>query len=368
MDYWNFASMIQIFASGVHKGRTYTDQQIQEIAETYDRKRHEAPFLINHDETMPNQGLVKAVIALGGKLFAIPHKVVTEFAESVNSGRQPKISVRLYHPDDDANPVKGKWGLRHVSSIQVPAVKGMEDPTFSESSEDSLKFCFSEPADTKFVSSKSLEFMDCDDLVNAQLWAKMRDWMISKFSLEVADAVIPAESIDMLKISAAQEDMIYAPSSEMRMNYSEGEPVDFAEKEVALALREAAIATRETQLTKIEFSEYCDKLIGDGKVFPHEKNKIVATLIKLSKSADVIEFSEGDEAKSESLLETYKGSLEARIKQIEFSEIPQGIDPIDLNDGEAIAEKAIEFAEEQASKGIFVNSVEAVNHILGSKK
>ncbi len=358
--------MIEIFKAGNHKGREYSDQVVREIAETYDRRRHEAPFLVNHDETQPNQGLVKAVIALGDRLFAIPHKVVTEFAESVNSGRLPRMSVRLYHPEDPLNPVKGKWGLRHVAAVQIPAVKGMDEPTFSEDAD--LLECFSEPIDSKFEdpkSFKSLEFMDWDDMAQAEQWQRMRDWFISKFNLETADQVIPIQFIDSLKISAAQDDMVYAPKPEMPMDYSEGKTVDFAEKEAALALREADIAKREEELTKTEFSEYCDRLIGDGKVFPHEKPKIVATLVKLAKSQDVIEFSEGGEDKSESLLDTYKASLEARIKRVDFAEIPKGIDPVNVNNGDEIGAKAIEFMEAQKAKGKTVSPIDAVNFVLG---
>lgn len=332
--------MIEIFKAGNHKGKEYSEDVVKEIAETYDRRRHEAPFLVNHDETQPNQGLVKAVIAFGDRLFAIPHKVVTEFAESVNSGRLPRMSVRLYHPNDPLNPVQGKWGLRHVAAVQIPAVKGMEEPTFSEDADDLLE-CFSEPIDSKFEdpkSFKSLEFMDWDDMAQAEQWQRMRDWFISKFNLETADQVIPIQFIDSLKISAAQDDMVYAPKPEMQMDYSEGKTVDLEQREAAVAEREAKVLQREAELTKTEFSEYTDRLIGEGKVLPHEKAKIVATLVTLSNASQVVEFSEGGEDKSESLLDTYKSSLEARRKQVDFAEIPQGVDPVDGNDPQAHAE------------------------------
>ena len=362
--------MIEIFRAGDHKGKTYTEEQVREIAESYDRTRHEAPFLVNHDETKPNQGLVKAVIALGGRLFAIPHKVVSEFAESVNSGRTPKISVRLYHPDDPANPVPTKWGLRHVAAVQVPAVKGMEDPTFAE---DSTEFCFSEPSDAKFgVKPKDLDFMDWDDMTNARLWANLREFFIGKFGIETANQVIPAELVDELKISAAmpEPEMVMPMLPMLPMDYSEkdkkeGEEMtlEFAERETALtqreadhAKREADFAKREANLKELEFAEYCDRLIGEGKVFGHEKQRIVSTLVQLSGNSESLEFAEGEETKSTSLIDSYKKDLEARTKQIEFAELPDESAPSDTKQR---SKKISDRVKQEKAKGNIISYVEA---------
>lgn len=356
--------MIEIFRAGDHKGKTYTEEQVREIAESYDRTRHEAPFLVNHDETKPNQGLVKAVIALGGRLFAIPHKVVSEFAESVNSGRTPKISVRLYHPDDPANPVPTKWGLRHVAAVQIPAVKGMEDPTFAE---DSTEFCFSEPSDAKFgLKPKDLDFMDWDCMTIAKLFTSIREFLATKFTPEEAEMVLPMDALDMLKISAAMPE----PEVMMPMDYSEkdkkeGEEMtlEFAEREADLtqreadhAKREADFAKREAKLKDLEFGEFVDRLISDGKVFGHEKQRIVSTLVQLSGNSESLEFAEGEETKSTSLIDSYKKDLEARTKQIEFAELPDESAPSDTKQR---SNKISDRVKLEKAKGNMISYVEA---------
>jgi hypothetical protein len=58
--------MLQIFEKGTHidslgNERTFTEEEVQQIAASYDRNRYQAPIFIGHrsDDTEPNQGLVK---------------------------------------------------------------------------------------------------------------------------------------------------------------------------------------------------------------------------------------------------------------------------------------------------------------------
>jgi len=352
---------LQIFKAGNHvtangQQLTFSEAELVASANAYDPKLHEAPIVIGHPKhDDPAYGWIGGVRVDGSSYFADPKQVDLEFAEAVKAGKFKKISASFYAPDSPSNPVQGVYYLRHVGFLGAmpPSVKGMAPVNFAEAEEGIVEF-------------SEVDFMDWDDMTVAGLFSNLREWMISKFDLETADRVVPIYAIDELKMSAAKDDM----KPEKSMDYSEGEQpvtIDFAEREATLAAREAAIAKREAELTKIEFSEYCDKLIGEGKVFPHEKSKIVATLIALAKSPDVVEFAEGDGTKSESLLQTYKASLEARIKQVDFAEIPQGVDPIDFSDGDEIGAKATEYIEAQKAQGKTVSPIEAVNFVLGKK-
>lgn len=325
--------LLEIFKAGKHVDasgvtREFSESDLVASAAAYSPSLHEAPIVIGHPKhDDPAYGWVESVDVQGGSFLANPKQVDPAFAEDVKAGKYKKISASFYAPDSPSNPVQGVYYLRHVGFLGAmpPSVKGMKPVNFAEAEEGVIEFA-------------EVDFMDWDDMQQAMQWQRLRDWMASQFDLETANQVIPIEFIDSLKISAAQDDMVYAPKPEMQMDYSEGETVDFAEKEAALTAREAAIAKREAELTRIEFSEYTDRLIGEGKVLPHEKAKIVATLVTLSNASQVVEFSEGGEDKSESLLDTYKSSLEARRKQVDFAEIPQGVDPVDGNDPQAHAE------------------------------
>jgi hypothetical protein len=66
-------------------------------------------------------------------------------------------------------------------------------------------------------------------------------------------------------------------------------------------------------------------------------------------------------------LQTYKASLEARIKQVDFAEIPQGVDPIDFSDGNEIGAKATEYIEAQKAQGKTVSPIEAVQFVVGNR-
>lgn len=350
--------LLEIFKAGKHVDasgvtREFSESDLVASAAAYSPSLHEAPIVIGHPKhDDPAYGWVESVDVQGGSFLANPKQVDPAFAEAVKAGKYKKISASFYAPDSPSNPVQGVYYLRHVGFLGAtpPSVKGMQPVNFGEAEEGVVEFA-------------EVDFMDWDDMVIANLFSNLREWMISKFNIETADRVIPIYAIDELKMSAAKDDI----KPEMPMDYSEGETVDFAEKEAALAAREADIAKREAELTRIEFSEYTDRLIGEGKVLPHEKAKIVATLVTLSNASQVVEFSEGGEDKSESLLDTYKSSLEARQKQVDFNEISQGVDPIDFNDSEEVGLKAREYMDSEAAKGNKIDAIAAVKHVTGKK-
>jgi len=164
--------MLEIFKVGKHKDnrgieRDYTSAMVNEILESYDFRNHRAPILATHNENQPNKGLIAGLKRIGDRLFGIPYQVMPEFKESVNKGEWPAISPRLYHPDDPSNPRPGKWGLRHVAFVQIPAIKGMEMPEFSEHPDWDVEFCFSE-----------ISFSGWMDSAIATIFRNMRDWFI----------------------------------------------------------------------------------------------------------------------------------------------------------------------------------------------
>ena len=329
---------LEVFRVGEHpvsetESLNFSEEMLKASVEAYDPKLHEAPLVVGHPKNDdPAYGWVKKAKLIGGKFVTENDQVNPEFAELVSSGAFKKISASFYPIGSKYSPKPEVLYLKHIGFLgaKPPAIKGLAGIEYQHS--------FAEDEELVTIEFSEINFMDWDDMHQAMQWQRLRDWMASQFDLETANQVIPIEFIDSLKISAAQDDMVYAPKPEMQMDYSEGKTVDLEQREAAVAAREADIAKREAELTKTEFSEYTDRLIGEGKVLPYEKAKIVATLVTLSNASQVVEFSEGGEDKSESLLDTYKSSLEARRKQVDFAEIPQGVDPVDGNDPQAQAE------------------------------
>lgn len=352
---------LEIFRIGTHvsangKELTFSESDLVASAAAYNPALHEAPIVIGHPKhDDPAYGWVESVESRNGSFLANPKQVDPEFAEAVKAGKFKKISASFYAPDSPSNPVKGVYYLRHVGVLGAmpPSVKGMAPVNFAEAEEGVVEF-------------GEIDFMDWDDMTVAGLFSNLREWMISKFDLETADRVVPIYAIDELKMSAAKDDM----KPEKSMDYSEGEQpvtIDFVEREAAMAAREAELAKREAKVAELEFSEYVNGLIADGKVYPREKPQILATLAKFSGITESLEFAEGDETKSVSLLDSYKQSLENRPKVIEFAEIGQGVDPIDFNDGDEIGTRATEYMNAQKALGKTVSPIEAVNFVLGKK-
>lgn len=156
--------LVEIFRAGTHIDsagveRTFTETDLDQMASSYNPAVHEAPFLVNHDETQPNQGLVDRVVRIGKSLFAQPKAVAAAFKSQINSRRLPALSAAFYHPQDPRNPHQGQWALRHVAAVQIPAVKGMQRPQFAEG-DLSIAIQFSEPvimSDTTAPSALSAE-------------------------------------------------------------------------------------------------------------------------------------------------------------------------------------------------------------------
>ncbi|HHA2483914.1 TPA: hypothetical protein ACOEN0_004165, partial [Stenotrophomonas maltophilia] len=125
------AATLQIFKAGTHvaeDGRTLTfsEADVQQIADSYDPALHEAPIVVGHPKTDdPAYGWGKTLQAKDGLLVAEPHNVDPAFAELVNNGRFKKISASIFMPDSPGNPTPGKYYLRHIGFLgaQPPAVK-----------------------------------------------------------------------------------------------------------------------------------------------------------------------------------------------------------------------------------------------------
>jgi len=189
------ANSIQIFKAGrriAENGTAYdiTAADVLECAECYDPTKHEAPLVIGHPKTDdPAWGWAEKLKAdNAGELYADFKEVDDGVKGLVNAKRYKKVSASFYPPAHPANPVPGKWYLRHVGLLGAvpPSVKGMGAVSFAD-------------------SDGCVEFSEYVEERASSLFRRIRDWMIAKFGQDEADRVIPSWEIESMNETIANE-------------------------------------------------------------------------------------------------------------------------------------------------------------------
>lgn len=346
---------IEIFKPGKHKATSgavieFTESQMLAAAAAYNPSVHEAPLVVGHPkDNGPAYGWVKSLQFSDGIVQALPDQVDAAFAEMVNAGRFKKVSASWYTPDSPHNPVPGTYYLRHVGFLgaQPPAVKGLKSASFAEAEQGVI------------------EFADWADLDNADLWRRVREWLIAKFGTADADQVVPAYLVDGLKADAMTEDP--APSAS-GINYQEGAtmltPEQLAAKEAALQERETALAAREQEARNQEINEFAEGLIQAGQLLPANKAQVVG-LMQSMPEATFVSFGEGDSKVEKPALQVLKEFLSAQPKVVAFGEAAgTGKDAgEELNDNKAVSDRATAYKRRMDAQGQSISFAEAVDAV-----
>ncbi|QST27730.1 peptidase [Escherichia albertii] len=311
---------LHIFKSGTHtdmRGRTikFSESDLQACADAYDPALHEAPLVIGHPRhDAPSWGWVKSLSPSGDDLQAETHQVDAQFAELVSKGRYKKISASFYQPDTPNNPVPGVYYLRHVGFLgaQPPAVKGLKPIEFSEQEEGVV------------------EFADWGLSTSAGMFARLRDFLISKFSLDEADNVLPSWQIDALRDEAQRTEVKTTDPA-----FSEPQP-DPKEKSVteeeikAMCEENARLKTDAADRAKADIKRradelhatnvsFAEELVTGGRLTPAAKGVVVALLDEVNKGDAPVEFAEGDVKKP--LATAFKELLTGAAPVLDFGEV-----------------------------------------------
>lgn len=314
-------SAIEIFKPGRHvatsgKSLEFSDADLKATAAAYNPALHEAPLVIGHPKIdAPAYGWVKRLAYAGG-LEAEPTQVDPAFAEMVAAGRFKKISASFWEPGSPNNPQPGVYYLHHVGFLGAtpPAVKGLRPVAFNEADEGVV------------------EFSDWTPMQNASLWRRLREWLISKFTLEEADQIIPGYLVEDLE-AAARGTQAAVAYSEQQQKTDMTTPAEIAAREAklkteqdALAAQQAQFAEREKRIRDAEeatrragIAEFVTGLVKDGKVLPRDEAALVAYMAGPN-DAGVIEFAEGTEKKTAKPDQWLRGFLNALPKQIDYAE------------------------------------------------
>lgn len=310
---------IHIFKSGTHTAMNgtrmpFTAAELAACAAAYDPAVHEAPLVIGHPtHDAPAYGWVKSLTASQSDLLAEPNQVDPAFAELVDAGRYKKISASFYLPDSPNNPKPGALYLRHVGFLgaQPPAVKGLKPVEFSEQEEGVV------------------EFADWGLATSAGMFARLRDFLISKFSLDEADSVLPSWQIAALRDEAQRDDPKPDPAfSEPKPNPEEVSVTEEEKKALLdentrlksqLAANDAAEKKRRADELHAANVSFAEELVTKGTLTPAAKGVVVALLDEVSKGDAPVEFAEGDVKKP--LATAFKELLTGAAPVLDFGEV-----------------------------------------------
>ncbi|WP_102866739.1 hypothetical protein [Pseudovibrio exalbescens] len=336
-----------------------TGDELSALAERYDAKANPVPVVVGHPKTnAPAYGWVQSFSydEASERLVAEVGDLDQAFTEAVEAGRYKKISMSFFQPGAPSNPAGNELYPRHVGFLggAAPAVSGLKPVEFAEG-DDVVTIEFGERA-----------FKDV-----AGLFRRIREFFIEEHGTETADKVIPNWEVNW--IDEAGDTLQAAEFSEFSeteeddpvRNPKPEESTEFATREAALAAREAALQARERQARSKEHEDFADNLVGEGRLASGHKPRVVALLNGLAQAdAGSVDFAEGNETKTEDLLELAKGLFKSQPKIVEFGthdlgEPAQG----DEVDEQTIAQEAVEFQASKREAGIEVSMTDAVTAV-----
>lgn len=317
--------LIHVFRAGTHTTTdgekiTFTEADLAASAAAYDPALHEAPIVVGHpQQDAPAYGWMQSMKLDGADLFAAGTQIDPAFAEMVRAGRFKKISMKWYRPDDAANPKPGVWYPRHIGFLgaQPPAIKGLRNVQFADE-DGGVEFAGWPQTDAipSFAEKPTQEENTVTEEEKAALAAENE-----ALKRQLADANAKAKAADMAR----------------RRN---------------------------------DAAQFCEGLIGEGKVLPAEKDTVVG-LLMLTGESQPVQFGEGDGAVTDAPKARLETLLKSLPKRIEFSEVakPGGTAKMAAQfaaapgmqvDTEALDTHARALAYQQTHKVDYVTAVKAV--------
>ena len=330
---------LQIFKPGRHTAMSgavlaFSEADLVATAKAYRPDLHEAPLVVGHPNIdAPAHGWVKSLHSDGHAIEAATHQVNPDFAEMVKTGAFKKISASFYAPDAPGNPVPGVYYLRHVGFLgaAAPAVKGLRTPSFAAS------------------EAGVVEFADWDDVTNASLWRSMREWLISKFGMQEADAVIPSYQVQSLEQSALTEsddatdteadDGTATPLStsfsapETTVTPAQAQALQNENSRLKADLATAQATQRQARLAAAHAANiaFAEGLVAQGRLPKGHLDIVVAELDHHAAQPAPVEFGEADARKP--LVTELKAMLAALPVRVEFSEMATAGRAVDAGSG-----------------------------------
>ena len=301
---------------------TFSAADLQALCSVYDPAGAPAPAVVGHPKTDdPAFGWASAFRfdESAQRVVADIGELEPAFAEAVASGRYKKISLSLFQPDSPNNPKPGSYYPKHIGFLgaAAPAVSGLKPVSFVGDDAGTVTFEFADASALRDV---------------AGLFRSMRDFFIEKFGLEAADQALPSWTIGWIDDAAdrdprpASSDLGFTapsptPTPEPGMSTATA-AIDAA----ALVEREKRLEARERAAAHAENLAFAEKLIGENRLLPAQKDRIVAILDALpaataivnAAQASVVSFAEGDVTKTAPVVDVLKEVLQAQPAVVSF--------------------------------------------------
>lgn len=373
----------RIFRVGTHtdsagQATTFSREQLEATVKAYNEGDWRAPMVVGHPKgTAPAYGWVGRMrIDDKGDVYVDDvEKLNPDFAELMQGGAFRNRSASWYAPDHPNNPTPGVWQLRHLGMLgaQPPALKGLGDVEFHDQ------------------EGVTVEFADYTTSSIAYLFRSLRDLVIAKWGAEEADKALPSfhiqdleqagrdraaetvpnfsesteettmtpEEIAALQAKAARADQLEADlaAANTARQTAEQQAASFAEQQAA-ATRAAALVDAKAAL---------QPLVASGKLLPNQIDKAAEFMVGLDDQAKSFDFGEASGDNALTARGFMLALLEQGAQQVDYAErtgavdLPQNLTP------EALADKAREYQEGMAAKGVTVTSTQAVNAVIAGK-
>ncbi|MES1977547.1 MAG: hypothetical protein V4451_05890 [Pseudomonadota bacterium] len=377
---------VEVFKAGTHvdsKGRQVTFSRADVEQMVANHKLGAAPAVIGHPkDTAPAYAQVSEYkLDDENRLFAKFDKINPAFEAGVESGAYYNRSVSVVKDD------KHGWRVRHVGWLGAvpPAIDGLQPVEFS--ADDETCFEFAAPGYSLVWGLESA----------AKLMRRLRDHLIEKETLAVADTVLPQWEIDSMNEAATTAraqfndtpSLFNQPTGENDMNFTQAD-LDKARAEGRTegetAGRESAakdmvpradFTAKETELAnfkKADQKSRFDALInlwkGEGKIVPADEPGLREFMAQQEAAGVEFSFSkaEGVEEKktaSQFFLD-FMASRKPVVKLGGGKTGQESDDTLDVNDSGAVAKAANEFMASEAKAGRTVGVAGAVQHVIST--
>lgn len=320
---------IPIFKAGTHKDskgveRSYSVDDLDGMVTLYndqpEETRRKAPHVYGHPSTnAPAHGWVGALKRIGSTLYASCEEMSNDFVESVRGGAYKFRSASFY-----PNGL-----LRHVGWLGAvqPAVAGLGEVQFSD---DDGAITFEDFMDDWEASWRFTRLAD--------LFQRVREWIISKDGIDEANNIIPAWDIEGLRPPPPSNNNFHQQHHEdqdmelkeqlesLTRDFSElkaerdqlkltadNQTAQISGQEQQIASLSAQVTALQQHNVKADIENFCDGLISEGRMLPAEREYFVEDLT--AKALASSDFAEGT-----SPLDKAKAMLSARTPHRLFGE------------------------------------------------
>lgn len=314
--------LIPFFRAGRHldnQGRAveFSETELAASIAGYDPALHRAPLVIGHPkDNGPAFGWVQSLGRNAkGEATAVPEQLNNDFAEGVAAGTWYPRSASWYAPTDPRNPKPGIYYLRHIGFLgaQPPSIKGLSDIEFDDG-----------------AGVLEIEFSDFGHEASANLWRRLRDWLIGERGLDVADQVVPDWQIGVLaEVARTPAEPSHAFNEPTNQPTVPEETTVKPEEIAALQEENTRLKAQATQhleaqkkkaleITHAGNVSFAEQLIGDGKLLPKHAEALIAALDFAESGDTPLEFGEGDQRQP--VVDGLKAIFGDLPKQISFAE------------------------------------------------